>query len=330
MACLKPMCGFKYPNGNFSVRRATYVDQVLDFERFSSQHKKIESSAFDLFPIPCGSCINCRLSYSREWSIRLMHERQMFDKACFVTLTYDNEHLPSDKSVSVTEMQLFVKRLRKFFSGVRIRFFGCGEYGAKFSRPHYHLILFGIDFSDKSLIRVFSSSKFPLYKSDILSKLWPFGFCSVGAVSFESCAYVARYVVKKVTGSVRNVHYSGRSPEFARMSRMPGIGADWFEKHWSDVFPHDRVIIRKNALSKPPRYYLKLLEKSRPGLYYSVMKRRYDYCKDLESNFYFDVSKGFGSNRIVYYNDRSDVLVKCAEVRFSRLLREYESVSLVS
>jgi hypothetical protein len=216
------------------------------------------------FNLPCGQCIGCRLKYSQEWAVRLMHENQMHEESCFVTLTMNDEYLQSRKnplSLDKTEFQRFMKRLRKKY-GKKIRFFHCGEYGEKNRRPHYHAILFGVDFEDKELFQ--TRDEIRLYTSETLAKLWPYGFVTIGEVTMESCAYVARYVTKKVKGKDAENHYirwdplTGEGipiePEYATMSRKPGIGKEWFDKYKSDVYPHDYVVIKKHKI-RPPRFY---------------------------------------------------------------------------
>jgi hypothetical protein len=220
------------------------------------------------FNLPCGQCIGCRLKYSQEWAVRLMHENQMHDKSCFVTLTFSPESLrarENPNSLDKSEFQRFMKRLRKQY-GKKIRFFHCGEYGEQNKRPHYHAILFGVDFEDKELFKV--RDEIRLYTSEKLAKLWPYGFVTIGEVTMESCAYVARYVTKKIKGKDAENHYiywdplTGEGtpiePEYATMSRKPGIGKEWFDKYKSDIYPHDYVVLKKHKI-RPPRYYDKLL-----------------------------------------------------------------------
>jgi hypothetical protein len=220
------------------------------------------------FNLPCGQCIGCRLKYSQEWAIRLMHEKQMHEDSCFLTLTMSPEYLESREnpwSLDKTEFQRFMKRVRKRY-GKKIRYFHCGEYGEKNSRPHYHAIIFGMDFEDKELFKV--RDEIRLYTSETLAKLWPYGFVTIGEVTMESCAYVARYVTKKIKGKDAEKHYirwdslTGEGipiePEYATMSRKPGIGRSWFEKYKADVYPHDYVVVNKHEI-RPPRYYDNLL-----------------------------------------------------------------------
>lgn len=212
--------------------------------------------------LPCGQCIGCRLERSRQWAVRCVHEAQMYDDNCFITLTYSNDFLPPDGSLSVRDFQLFMKRLRKRF-GDGIRFFHCGEYGEKFRRPHYHALLFNFDFVDKTLWKEVNGQK--LYRSKALEELWPYGHSSVGTATFESAAYVARYIMKKVNGDDSFLHYANvdvdtgevlsvLKPEYTTMSRRPGIGKAWFDKFGSDVFPRDEVVVRGKKM-RPPKYY---------------------------------------------------------------------------
>ena len=212
--------------------------------------------------LPCGQCRECRFKRSRDWAIRCMHEAQLHKENSFVTLTYADSHLPSDRSLHYGDFQRFMKRLRKRFKGTLIRFYMCGEYGESFGRPHFHACIFGLDFPDKKyLTTTINGDK--LFTSDILQELWPFGISSIGDVNFQSAAYVARYIMKKITGDGAFKHYSevdedgvitSRTPEFTRMSLKPGIGAGWLQKFHSDVYPHDHVIVKGKKVSVP-RYY---------------------------------------------------------------------------
>ena len=232
--------------------------------------------------LPCGQCVGCRLERSRQWAMRCMHEAQNHSKNCFITLTYDNTHLPSNGSLHYKDFQLFIKRLRKSLGNIRIRYYMAGEYGENFGRPHFHACIFGHDFHDKKFWKRTPSGSL-LYRSDHLETLWPFGYSSVGDVNFESAAYVARYIMKKITGNKAHEHYEHindetgeivkRVPEFNKMSLKPGIGAEWFKKFKSDVFPHDYVIVRGKKM-KPPKAYDKMYKKTNPYEYDEVLYNR--------------------------------------------------------
>lgn len=261
MPCFHPLRAFKTAGGDVVFVERGDIVQTLD--------------------LPCGGCIGCRLERSRQWAVRIMHEASMHESNYFLTLTYDDDHLPADLSLDHKHVQDFLKRYRKQISPTKLRYYVAGEYGDKRLRPHYHACIFGHIPTD---LRLFSkSSGSELYTSEFLSNLWPLGFSSVGLLTFESAAYVARYVVKKITGPMAERHYemvdpiSGeitrRRPEYAKMSLKPGIGATWFDKFQSDVYPHDMVLARGHP-SKPPRYYDKLMDKVNPDLMEDVKYSR--------------------------------------------------------
>lgn len=219
--------------------------------------------------LPCGNCIGCRLDRSRDWSIRCMHEAQMHDENCFLTLTYSEP--PENGSVSVEEFKLFMKRLRKYAGEKKIKFFHCGEYGAKLSRPHYHALIFGLDFADKYVWSVRNGNS--LYRSKDLEGLWTKGFSTIGEVNAKTSAYVARYIMKKLNGDMAESHYGLKNPEYITMSRKEGIGKTYFEKYMNDIYPDDFVIV-DGVKAGVPAYYDKLLEKKDKKLFEEVKARR--------------------------------------------------------
>lgn len=214
-----------------------------------------------------------------------MHEAQMHKHNCFVTLTYRPEDMPADGNLDHRHVQLFLKQLRNTFNrqphlflqatgpqgqGVgeadgskAFKYYMCGEYGEQFQRPHYHLCLFGIEFQDKKYLRL-SSTSHKLYISETLKKLWPHGYSSIGAVSFQTAAYIARYVLKKITGTQSKKHYekidahTGEiikiEKEYNQMSRRPGIGKTWLEKYTTDIYPHGQMIVRGKKTNTPRAY----------------------------------------------------------------------------
>lgn len=225
------------------------------------------------FPVdlPCGQCIGCRLEYARNWACRCLCEMQMHEKNCFVTLTYDAEHMPLDGELHHRDVQLFMKKVRKKYGG-SIKYFMAGEYGSEYGRPHYHVLLFGVDFPDRVYLKTtWSGSR--LDTSEQLSELWEKGFVSVGDVTFESAGYVARYTLKKLECGVLNKRFEEngkvydvvvkngviRTPEYVRMSRGgrggKGLGWSWLQKFKSDVFPHGYMVMRGGIRMPPPRYF---------------------------------------------------------------------------
>lgn len=224
----------------------------------------------DELTLPCGRCIGCRLERSRQWATRIMFESQLHESSCFITLTYDSEHLPYPPSLDYSHFQLFMKRLRDRID-CKIRFFMCGEYGDEHRRPHYHAVIFGYGFPDR-VLHSRSRSGFNIYRSPLLESVWRYGYSSVAELSFESAAYVARYSLKKVTGDLAESHYaftcpetgevSQLTPEFGRMSLRPGIGGDWYTR-FKDDLSHDYVVVNGHRC-KPPRYFDKLFERVAP------------------------------------------------------------------
>lgn len=231
-----------------------------------------------------------------------MHEAQLHKRTSFITLTIADEFLKSTSpatsqslvagpasrlplpvarhartetrahdslehaSLQPRDLQLFTKRLnestrRRF--GVGVRYYACGEYGDKTNRPHYHIAVFGEDFADDRRKWKVTHGGHQLWRSSRLKELWPYGTADIGELTFESAAYIARYVMKKKNGRLADTHYKRTNadgvdywlePEFARMSRGRALGSAWIETYLTSVYPHDRVIIR-NKRSKPPRAY---------------------------------------------------------------------------
>lgn len=211
--------------------------------------------------LPCGKCIGCLRNKAREWGIRCIHESKLHEQNSFITLTYNNQNLPENGSIDVTHFQKFIKRLRKH-TKKKLRYFHCGEYGAKLSRPHYHAIIFGYDFPDKRL-HSHNGLKQKVYRSEILEKLWPYGFSTIGNVTEESSQYVARYTLKKVYGDQKANHYGNKKPEYITMSRRPGIGHGWYTKFKSDIYPKG-ILICAGVKQMPPKYYDELYKKENP------------------------------------------------------------------
>jgi hypothetical protein len=275
MSCFNPMAAFVAESGNWAGRPKMLKAWDNAYRKSNIYLPKMLTS------LPCKQCIGCRLDYSRQWAIRCTHEASLYENNCFLTLTYANEHLPANGQLHQRDMQLFWKRLRKKFPHIKIRYFYVGEYGDKFKRPHYHAILFNLDFDDKTYWKSVNGHNY--YKSDLLESVWQKGYCVIGDVTFESAAYTARYVTKKVNGKNAEQHYkafnpyTGESyqlvPEFSRCSTARGIGYDYYKKWFSDIYPSDEVIVRGHVC-KPPQYYDRMLEQEHPELYLQIKARR--------------------------------------------------------
>lgn len=221
--------------------------------------------------LPCGQCSFCRRTRSRDWAARCLYEASLYEKNCFVTLTYDESHLPADGSLKKKHFQDFMKRLRSRHSDRTIRFFQCGEYGPRLLRPHYHALLFNFDFDDKYFWKEIHGENY--FRSNELESLWTFGFSLIGSVSFGSASYVASYITKKITGKLASKYYGSRLPEYCQMSTDPGLAMGWYNRWKRDVFPSDEIII-KGMSFKPPRYFDKLLEKEKPAVLEKIKQKR--------------------------------------------------------
>jgi hypothetical protein len=280
MPCFHPLHGFKSPTSG----------KWLSIH--STNNYKLEP-----LTIPCGKCTGCRTEYSRQWAIRIQHEQSLWPVSVFITLTYNDDHLPK-KGNSTTlikkDFQDFMKRLREPNESIGweppkpIRYYHCGEYGEQFGRPHYHAILFNTTFPDLKQIQ----GKKDLKTSKILDTIWGKGFTSVGAVTFESASYVAGYVQKKINGEQKDSHYAivdpetgeyfgQRQQEYSTMSRRPGIAGHWFAKHKDDVYPSDNIHIRGREM-RPPKYYDRLYEIEYPSDMEKIKENRKEAMKETE------------------------------------------------
>lgn len=240
--------------------------------------------------VPCGQCIGCRLERSRQWAMRCVHESSLYEENCFLTLTYNDENLPPNSSLLHEDFQLFMKRLRKKY-GAGIRYYMCGEYGEEqdeelykispIGRPHFHACIFNHDFPDKMLWKTINDIK--LYTSEDLDGLWNKGYATIGDVTFESAAYVARYIMKKRTGKQSDEHYNRGinyetgeikliEPEYTQMSRRPGIAKKWWDEFNQDTFK-DFVTVRGIKM-KPPKYYDRCLEAQQPERMLAIKEKR--------------------------------------------------------
>lgn len=301
MPCYHPLSAFRLTHGHLDFYKGSGKKARL--VRVNSLDKivfKIPAGFGKLYtpqPLPCGRCVGCRSVRSREWAIRCDHEASLHDRNCFVTLTFDDYHLPSNQSLDKSVIPAFMKRLRKKFvpkcpipkvpkddphyADVRkrrkewlfkhgIRAYYCGEYGDKHGRPHYHILLFNFDFDDRRFHKQEKNGSI-VYTSKALDRLWwdkelkcKIGHAVVGNVTFNSAAYVAGYIMKKITGDMAYDHYETydletgevihRLPEFGEMSRNPGIARVWFDKFKDDVYPRDFVVVKGKKMP-PPKYY---------------------------------------------------------------------------
>ncbi len=241
------------------------------------------------------------------WAMRITHEASMYNDvhgSCFITLTYRDrdacnaeqrkkgEYVPEDYSLNKSHFQKFIKRLRKYYPQ-KIRYFHCGEYGDENLRPHYHACLFNCGFDDMVVYK--SEQGITSYESKTLQKLWPYGFSTIGELNFDTAAYTAGYILKKVNGNQASETYL-RSDEYGvaywvtapyvTMSLKPGIGAEFYEKYKADFFPSDESPVPgKGIIKKVPRYYVELLESEDSAKFQLVKKLRKEFITAHRADF---------------------------------------------
>lgn len=264
MPCYQPLGAFHRGDGKLKLQ----------------PKKDFPAEVFDVI-VPCGRCIGCRENRTREWAQRIHHESITTRPNCFLTLTYDDDHLPD--GLQLRDWQLFAKRARERFG--KMRFFHAGEYGSETQRPHYHAAIFGLDWSDSRKKHKKSNGHW-LYTSDDLDDCWSHGHVLIGDITYSSASYIASYICDKLTGPLAVEKYGDRRPEYATMSRNPGIGKAYFERYWRQIYRRDEVIINGKA-QKPAAYYDYLLEKTHPAKWEEIKAARLENAKKLgESEHY--------------------------------------------
>ena len=204
--------------------------------------------------------------------------------------------------------------LLKNFHPKKIRCMHCGEYGSKKQRPHHHAILFGFQFPD--LKEIYENGK-RYYTSEILSKLWTFGIHRIGECTYNSCAYVSRYVTKKINGNNQEVYYNGRKPEYITYSTKPVLGASYFKKNYKEFVNTQliSVVADKKYECHMPKSYDNLLKKIDKDLYNDMKEKRVE-----QSLLNFD--KLMSQERSIY--SKLDSGKKIAMSVLRKLVRSYE------
>lgn len=321
MPCYHPIEVFDLSEDQFDL----FSKRVLSFRAPSSPelYKKMIRQGRRLL-LPCRKCVGCRLSKSREWANRAVLEQLYHEESWFLTLTYDDEHLPPAFPVDPAtgeilsihstlvkrDLQNFMKRLR-FNSGQKIRYFASGEYGSETYRPHYHLLLFGLHLDDLEIIN-HSFDGTPYFVSDFISKCWPFGIHILGKVTWQSAAYVARYTMKKATHGYDPRYYevAGIEPEFQLVSRKPGLGRFYYDDH-PELFDYSSFSVSTPSGGRkmyPPAYFKKLYSLDHPVDSYV---RSYYNQKEAENLIHLKL--------MLTDNDYYDILSIEEEKQFSRL-----------
>lgn len=329
--CTNPLKGFKHgttENGkdNYIIRHYD-VDhlEVLDNGRiinaYSPKRTASDKVIREFIEIPCGKCHECRLAYSRRWADRCMLEAQYHNENCFITLTYDDEHIPNDygfdpitgerrrfNSLKKEDLQKFFKSLRNALNEipkekrdgkqrywhegdpdfVPVRYLACGEYGSKTSRPHYHIILFGWHPPETDIVPIGKNELGQdYYGSATLSKAWDKGFHVVGECDWNSCAYVSRYVTKKMFPMEKDFYeMCNIEPEFLVMSRRPGIGAQWYEDNKKCYSTFLKSYLKTKTGSHAigsVKYFDNKLMNDYPEIYEDMKEKRVHFAKQYSA-----------------------------------------------
>lgn len=292
----KPL--YKITNNNVNFIRKPISRDVA----YSQLPRNVYGDVFitDYIEIPCGKCESCRLTYSKEWMQRCMLEQRAWKYNEMLTLTYDEEHVPKTQGTDLTtgvvdevntlrkkDVQDFMKRLRKYWSTHynedNIRFFMCGEYGEKYGRPHYHMLMFNFNVRDKKFYKK-SQKGFDMFHSQIIEDIWGKGHIELNAISPESCAYVARYVLKKQKGKNSKEYYEiqGKVPEYTNCSRMPGIGYYYYQDNKEKIYEYDKInLVNNKGLQtlKPAKYYDRLYDAENTLSMESIKEKRKELAK---------------------------------------------------
>lgn len=278
------------------------------FEYWEDQMKMAISQGYnyEAQKIPCGVCPQCRIDQSKEWAMRCMMEAKEYKENYFITLTYDEMHKPYNEQkedsngkiyeddgtwngyLEKKDLSAFLKRLREYWSREYghdgIRFFGCGEYGSQTKRPHYHAIIFNlpIPVEELKVLKITKNGQV-LYTSELIERLWGKGLISIGEVTLESAAYVARYSLKKRTGKRAEEWYceQGQTPEFVNMSRRPGIARNYYEEKKKEIYKEDEMIIGK-LQRIPPKYFDKLYDIEYPEEMEKIRKKRKEKAEESQ------------------------------------------------
>lgn len=270
MSCYYPVLAhrqFKDSDGKWHIR----------FESKYNVNYSIRSLRFkygdNLLLLPCGHCLGCKFDKAKDWATRVYCESLYHDKSCFVTLTYDDLHLPKNQAINKKNLIAFIKDLRNRCE--KVRYFGCGEKGESSGRIHAHIILFGYSPSDLEFYSRGSNGD-ALYISQELSSIWKKGHVIIGDVSYHSAGYVARYTTKKI----------GDDDSFLICSNRPGIGYEYCFDHADDIMETGYVYgdFGDDYKAPIPRYFEKLLKDIYPDKWDKIVKSRLDRVKIVEDN----------------------------------------------
>lgn len=301
MSCYKPLIRLYNPNNREQSGR---VYSLARFSQLSGKKQKYEDLMYNpkVMLIPCGQCIGCRIRQREDWTTRIELEARDYPKeeVWFITLTYDDDHVPGmivktgeimrkvqytwkageqrPSSVQILlyeDIQKFLKRLRKAYRG-KLRYFVAGEYGEQTARPHYHMILYGWKPTDlENLYKIHHNG---YYTSKWLTDLWGMGQIQIAQAVPETYRYVAGYVTKKmyeIDGKKANEYYElGQTKPFACMSLKPGLGDHYYQEHKAEIWRQGYIQCTNGKQAQIPRYYEKQMEAENPERLWRIKQNR--------------------------------------------------------
>lgn len=335
--CTSPLHAFdtgqKTKDGNVKYLIKSYkVDYLFDLKNkwtphyLNQPHPRYDCEVIDDYiQIPCGRCLECRLARSKEWAYRCILESKEHEHNYFVTLTYadppkssyidDNGEIRESFTLVKADVQKFIKRVRKHFTGHKIRYYMCGEYGSlkNTHRPHYHIIFFGLPLDDLKLAPPYlqqnkheRNNKYDLYVSDYLTNEWKHGHVVIGPVTIDTCAYTARYIMKKQLGDNTIYDYMNILPPYTAMSNRPGIASNYFHENVEKIYQLGNYFINGEKVY-PPRYYKNILKNYDEDKYEKFNNERMEAMEDISKHMldhtdlsiinYFDVLEDIVENK---------------------------------
>ena len=301
MSCYKPLIRLYNPDDREQSGR---VYSLARFSQLNGKQLKYEDLMYNpkVMLIPCGQCIGCRIRQREDWTTRIELEARDYPKeeVWFITLTYDDDHVPGmiiktgeimrkvqytwkpgekrPESVQILlyeDIQKFLKRLRKACRG-KLRYFVAGEYGEQTARPHYHMILYGWKPTDlENLYKIHHNG---YYTSKWLADLWGMGQIQIAQAVPETYRYVAGYVTKKmyeIDGKKANEYYElGQTKPFACMSLKPGLGDHYYQEHKAEIWRQGYIQCNNGKRAQIPRYYEKQMEAENPQRLWRIKQNR--------------------------------------------------------
>ena len=329
------MCG-----GRVGLYHPAKIMSLADLSNDINLH---DSHTYKNTIIPCRNCIGCRLDYSRDWANRgYLEAKYHKDKTWFVTLTYDDENLDiadvieTKKGITFTNdgtwtatlnkdhFTQFIKGLRKLYNretGKTFKFMGCGEYGdpKKTFRPHYHLILFGLEFPTETFFEPRLIEHNFYYRNKWIERIWKHGISNITEANWQTIAYVARYITKKINGDGSEELYAsaGKIKEFFRVSK--GIGKQYYEEYKDKIYTHDQITVAhgdKAITSTPPKYFDNLMKKENEEKIKKIKEKR------EKNNKYSIIQKMKGTSKT--YNEQLIIEAEAHANRAKALTRRLE------